>query len=132
MCVVNHVVEAGASGMYTSAPPTAVSGSGHTCKTDQFTGRCYAYATKSASQAVLSGMQLTLEATTRRTPHGALRFWCRRFALLVQVMSAWSVQTRRAPSRYCRDTRVYGHTTTAMHGNEYTPPHPVGAAGPWP
>ena len=35
-------------------------------------------------------------------------------------MLAWSVKTRRAPSRHCRDARVYGHTTTAMHDNEYT------------
>ena len=39
-------------------------------------------------------------------------------------MSAWSVKTRRAPSRHCRhcrDARVYGHTTTAMHDTS-TPP----------
>ena len=30
-------------------------------------------------------------------------------------MSAWSVKTRRAPSRHCRDARVYGHTSAAMH-----------------
>ena len=44
---------------------------------------------------------------TRRTPHSA--------SLLVQAMSAWLVNTRRAPSRRSRDARVYGHTTTAMH-----------------
>ena len=52
----------------------------------------------------------------RLTP---LRAWCK-----VQAMSAWSVKTRRAPSRQCRDVRVYGHTTTAMHSNEYPPPRP--------
>ena len=67
----------------------------------------------SASKTVLSRMQLTLNAT-RRTPHGAWR--------LVLAMFAWSVKTRHAPSRHCRDARVYGHTTTAMHDNEYTPP----------
>ena len=72
------------------------------------------YARKSASQAVLSRMQLTLHAT-RRTPHGASR--------LVLAMSPWSVETRRAPSRHCRDARVYGPTTTAMLDDEYTPPH---------
>ena len=42
------------------------------------------------------------------------------------AMSAWSVKTQRAPSRHCRDARVYGDTTTAMHGNECTPfPAPV-------
>ena len=45
-------------------------------------------------------------------PHGPWR--------LVLAMSAWSVKTRRAPSRQCRDARVYGHATTAMQGNEYT------------
>ena len=57
-------------------------------------------------------MQLTLHVT-RRTPHGGSR--------LVLAMSVWSVKTLRAPSRHCGDTRVYGHTTTAMHDSEYTP-----------
>ena len=68
---------------------------------------------KSASQVVLSRMQLTLHAT-RRTPHGASR--------LVRAMSAWLVTTRRAPSRHSRDARVYGHTTTAMHKLSTVPP----------
>ena len=51
-------------------------------------------------------MQLTLYAT-RRAPHGASR--------LVLAMSAWSVKNRRAPSWHCRDAKVYGRTTTAMH-----------------
>ena len=58
-------------------------------------------------------MQLTPNAT-RSTPHGAPR--------LVEEMSAWSMKTRRVLSRDCRDARVYGHTATAMHDNEYTPP----------
>ena len=61
---------------------------------------------KSVSQAVLSGMQLTLHAT-RPSPHGASR--------LVQAMSAWSVKTRRVSPRHCRYARFYGHTTAAMH-----------------
>ena len=49
----------------------------------------------------------------------------RRFALgTSDVFLAWSVKTRRAPSRHCRDARVYGHTTTAIHDNEYSPPLP--------
>ena len=40
---------------------------------------------------------------------------------LVLAMSAWSVKTRRAPSRHCRDASVYGHTPTAMHDIEYPP-----------
>ena len=86
--------------------PIAVSGSGHTGKQNQFIRRCHSYARNSAAQAVLSRMQLTLHAT-RRTPHGASR--------LVLAMSAWSVKTRRAQSRHCRDARVYDHMTTAMH-----------------
>ena len=34
-------------------------------------------------------------------------------------------QTLRAPSRHCGDAKVYGHTTTAMHDIEYTPPPPT-------
>ena len=67
---------------------------------------------KPASKAVRSRMQHTLLAT-RPTPHGTSR--------LVQAMSAWSVQIRRAPSRHCGDARVYDHTTTAMNGMS-TPP----------
>ena len=68
---------------------------------------------KSASKSVLGRMQLTLHAT-RPIPLGASRS--------VQAKSACSVKTRRAPSRHCRDARVYGHTTTAMHDNEYISP----------
>ena len=53
---------------------------------------------KSASQAVHSRMHLTLHAV-RRTPHGASR--------MVLSVYAWSVRARRAPSRHCRDARVY-------------------------
>ena len=51
----------------------------------------------------------------RPTPRGASR-------LVQQAMSAWSVKIRRAPSRPCRDARVYGHTTTAVHEIEYISP----------
>ena len=40
--------------------------------------------------------------------------------LTALAMFAWSVKSRRAPSRHCRDAKVYGHTTKAMHDNEYT------------
>ena len=76
--------------------------------------RCHLYARKSASQAVLRRIQLTLRAT-RRAPHGASR--------VVQAMSAWSVKLRRAPSCHCRDARVYGHTTTVMHDMSTSPLH---------
>ena len=37
---------------------------------------------------------------------------------LMQALSARSGKTRHAPSRQCRDARVCGHTTTAMHHTE--------------
>ena len=70
---------------------------------------------KSVLRAILGRTQFTLHAT-RRTSHGASRS--------VQAMSAWLVKTRRAPSRHGRDTRVYGHTTTAMHRVHPPPPNP--------
>ena len=82
-------------------------------KANQSIRRCHPQAKKSASQAVLSRMQLTLHAT-RRTPHGA--------PCLVLAMSTWPVKSRRALSRHCRDVRVYGHTTTAVHGVSNPPP----------
>ena len=36
-------------------------------------------------------------------------------APLVQALPAWSLKTRRAPSRHCSCARVYGHTTTDLH-----------------
>ena len=63
-------------------------------------------------------MQRTLHAT-HPTPHGA--------SCLVQAMPAWSMNTQRAPPRYSRDARVYGHATTAMHVMS-TPPPPASAS----
>ena len=77
---------------------------------------------KSASQAILSLSTLVgcSSPFMRLVEHlTALRGWCYNIA-----MSAWSVKTRRAPSRHCRDARVYDHTTTAMHDVEYTLPPP--------
>ena len=56
----------------------------------------------STSQAVLTSnsMQLILHAT-RQTPHGASRS--------LQAKCAWSVKTRRGPSRHCTDARVHVH-----------------------
>ena len=71
---------------------------------------------KSVLRAVLGRMLFILHAT-RRTLHGASR--------LVQAMSAWLVETRRAQSRRSRDTRVYGHTTTTMHKLSTPPPQPT-------
>ena len=58
-------------------------------------------------------MQLTLHAT-RPTRRNASR--------LVQSIFSWWVKTRGAPSRHCRDARVCGHTTTAMHNMRTHPP----------
>ena len=62
-------------------------------------------------------MQLTPHAT-RRIPHGASR--------LVQVMCAWSVKTRHAPSGHRRGARVntHGHATATMHKYRVHPPPP--------
>ena len=70
---------------------------------------------KSVLRVVLGRMQFTLHAA-RRTPHGSSR--------LVQAISAWSVETRCAPSRQSRAARVYGHTTTAMQKLSTPPPTP--------
>ena len=67
---------------------------------------------ESPPQRRFSRMQLTLHAT-RPTPRGTSR--------LVLAMSVGSVKTRRAPSRHCRNARVYGHTTTALH--DMSTPH---------
>ena len=81
---------------------------------------------KPASQAVLSGMQLTLNAKSPHKPHGASR--------LVQETSAWPViKTRRssAPALYgCEDLSIIiPDTTTSMHGNEHTPPRGLAPPG---
>ena len=99
--------------------PIAVSGSGHTRKQinkfevlssdmQESTHKVK----KPASQVVLSRVQTTVRAT-RRTPYGA--------SCLVHAMSAWSVETRRAPPRHCMDARVNGLKTTATQGKS-TPP----------
>ena len=84
-------------------------------KTNRFIGCCHPYAMTSASKSILGRMQLALQAT-RPTLDGTSR--------LIQSASAWSVQTRRAPSRHGRDARVYGHTTTTMHDMSTPPPIP--------
>ena len=108
--------------MVRQAPMRQLHSNRHCClwkwphrKANQSIRRCHPQAKKSASQAVLSRMQLTLHAT-RRTPHGA--------PCLVLAMSTWPVKSRRALSRHCRDVRVYGHTTMAMYDMS-TPPRRV-------
>ena len=86
--------------------PIAVSASGHTAKQIDSFDVAIRMQECPPHKRFLVGCRLTLLAT-RRTPHGA--------SCLVLAMSDWSVKTRRAPSRHCRDARVYGHTTTAMH-----------------
>lgn len=82
---------------YIYAPPTPI----HTCLPPRPAHTCYPplYSTPPPPRV-----------------HGTLRF--------VQVMPAWSAKLRRAPSRYCRGTRV-GHTTTAIDDNEYSPRSPA-------
>ena len=92
----------------------AVSGSGHTTKHLNELDAYHQYARNFVSKAVFMRTQLILTCDWRNTSRFASR--------LMQASSAWSVKTRRAPSRHCRDARVYRHTTTAMHDNEYTPP----------
>ena len=74
---------------------------------------CHPYARKSASQAVISIIGCS-SPFMGLTQHLAFHF--------TLAVSAWSVTIRRAPSRRCRGARVHGHTTTAMHDDEYTPP----------
>ena len=61
-----------------------------------------------ARKRFFSRVQRTLHATRRTTPQGASR-------LVRAVSAASSVKTQRAPSRRCRDARVYGHMATTIH-----------------
>ena len=77
-----------------------------------FPRHCHPYARKSASQAVLS---IECRLPFMRLAH--------------QQLTALRVWYKRGLPGGCkhdvlhgRDARVYGHTTTAMHDNEYTPP----------
>ena len=70
---------------------------------------------KSVLRVVLGRMQFNLRVN-RQTPHGAS------LALGASNACPWLVKTRRAPSRYGRDAKVYGHTTTAMHKLSTPPP----------
>ena len=71
--------------------------------------------------AVLSRVKLTLDATCPNIS--------RRVALGASNVYAWSAKTGCAPSRNCRDARVYDHKTTAMHDMS-TPPQPPSAPLP--
>ena len=94
--------------------PIAVSASGHTRKKiDSLDAVIHMQQSPPQKRFLVGLMQLTLHAT-RPPPPGASRFGAR-------AMSAWSVKTRRAPSRHCRNASVYGRTTTGMHDNEYSP-----------
>ena len=103
--------------------PIAVSGSGHTGKNQNQIHSTLSSTCKKVR--LTSGSQQDAAHPSCDSPshhHGASR-------CLVPAMSAWSVKTRRAPSRHCRDARAYGHTTTPMHGNEYPPPLAVRVSG---
>ena len=60
-------------------------------------------------------MQVTLHATSCDSPNTS-----RRIALGASDVCL-DGENRHAPSRHCGDARVYGHTTTAVHDDEYTP-----------
>ena len=100
-------------------PIADVSGRCHAQKINHVIRRCHLFARKYTHGAEVPPhrrfwTQLTVYAI-RRTPHGASR--------LVHAMSAWSMKTRRAPSRHCRDARVNGPMDyTAVHG-AMLPPH---------
>ena len=87
---------------------------------DHIVWHCRPYARTSASQAILSRMQLTLH-TARQTPDGASR--------LGQAMSPWSVKTQPAPSRHCRDARVYQAIRLRPCITMSTPPHRLSKFG---
>ena len=82
-------------------------------KRNQFIWRWHPYARKSASQAVLSGMHAAHAPCD--SPDTSRRFG-------LGASNAWSMKTRRDPSRHCRDARVYDHMTTSIHDDEHTFP----------
>ena len=88
-------------------------------KINQISRRCHPYASPLHKRFLVGCSSPFMRLAKHLT---ALRAWCKQ-------MSAWSAKTRRAPSRHCRDARVYGHTTTAMHDNDYTPPPPPDVYG---
>ena len=109
----------GSRSVYGKAPmrqlhsePIAVSGSGHTEKRlNSFDDVIHEQETSPHTRFLVGCSSPFMR------PHGASR--------LVLAVSAWSVKTRRAPSRHCRDARrVHGHTTTAMHDSEFTSDSP--------
>ena len=64
---------------------------------------------------------------TQRT--AGLSSWTSHVPLLIHDSSpppraACSVKTRRAPSQHCKNAKVYGHTTTAMHEMSIPPSPP--------
>ena len=71
---------------------------------------------KSAWQVAPSRMKVTHHAS-HRTPT-VLRAWYTRCL-------PGRCKSRRAPSRHCRDVRVYGHMITAMHKLSTPPPPPA-------
>ena len=78
----------------------SVSGSGHTGKKINAFDAVIHMQESPPHKRFFCVKKVALHAT-RRTPHVASR--------LVQAVPAWSVKTQRAPSRHCRDARVYGH-----------------------
>ena len=79
-------------------------------------GRHHPYAIRSAPTAVLSR---DAARPSRDSPNTSPR----RFALGASNVCLVGENRRHSPSRHCRDARVYGLTTTAMHDTS-TPAYP--------
>ena len=74
---------------------------------------CHARTSRAGSYGISTCQTNSAQRDKRSTHH----------PLGARTMSAWSMKTRRAPSRHCMDAKAYGHTTTVMHDdNGYTPP----------
>ena len=69
---------------------------------------------KSASYVLLGIIGCSSPFMRLAEQFAALRAWC------TQCL-AWSVKTRRAPSRHCSDARVYCLKTTVVHGMSTSP-----------
>ena len=81
-------------------------------------------------RSTLPSIRKKIRTRCRRPPHKRFSVKCSSLSScdspntsrrLVQAMPACSVKTGRDPSLHCRDARVYGPTTRAMHYSEHTP-----------
>ena len=110
------MVQGKASTRQLASVPIAASGSGDTPR-NKFIHSTLSFMMQESPphERLLAGCSSPLHTTRPTPPYGAS-------LCLVQAMPACSAKTRCAPSRHCRDARVYGHTTTAMHDMSTPPP----------